>query len=160
MLRPLKTNLCRTGQIQLNIACKDSKAYFSVRILVFGRWKWQTETVSYLQWQYKSVAWLWEVVFHLLLLLFFKLEKILIKNPKPSEEAVYPDFTIWFLVLQEDSSIIMKNCWRWNGHHLKQRNENPSSRLLHLCDVLSWHDLHCRKNVVFLWHTNISFLLL
>lgn len=26
VLRPLKTNLCRTEQIQLNIACKDSKA--------------------------------------------------------------------------------------------------------------------------------------
>lgn len=42
VLRPLKTNLCRTGQIQLNIACKDSKAYISIRILVF----WQMEVVD------------------------------------------------------------------------------------------------------------------
>lgn len=42
VLRPLKTNPCRTGQIQLNIACKDSKAYFSVRVLVF----WQIEVVD------------------------------------------------------------------------------------------------------------------
>lgn len=40
VLRPLKTNLCRTGQIQLNIACKDSKAYFSITVF------WQVEVVD------------------------------------------------------------------------------------------------------------------